>query len=414
MHTPVVITDRGCDRATAYHQANKIVRTSRGVFVTWLDSKYRCILTQIDESGKVVMEHVYAQAFDNHCGGALTQTPDGTVHMLSGSHHLAFLYLKSATPWDPTSWSIPEVVGQTATYPSLIHTPDGALHLTHRRAGLAGDEHWGVAWHFKAPGGNWGSYRGLYWRMPTPLYTYPTNALTSAPDGTVHCIIEWYKTWPNNVIEPQSLGISHFELKPGGSTLPKPPTPWHHTDGRPVKSIPIKVEESYPQVVPAGDDPRPGNVAALPNGRPVFGVWHAATGAARLCVQQEDRAWRHIDLNTIASDLGLSGKSYVATPQVAINSRGHVVAVVTRSDENKWGGDASWLHTLVIDPQSGVVIKHAPVPRAEPDQPDWLASIEKPGAGVFPDEFNLIYQTGKRGTGCINEAQCRVRWTRVG
>jgi hypothetical protein len=415
MKSAVLLTDRGCDRATAYHQAGKIVRTSKGVFVTWLDADYRCVLAQLDETGRVLQQYPIAQAWDNHCGAAMTMTADGVVHVVSGSHGMAFMYIKSATPWDKTSWSLPEVVGVTATYPSLTHSPDGVVHLAHRRSGMVGDEHWGVAHHMTSKGRPWGPQKGLFWRMPAPLYSYPTNALACGGDGKLHVVIEWYKTWPGGATAPaaRSLGVSHFELPAGPGNGEFPKYTWKHSDGRDATAWPIKFEESQPLAYPGGEDPRPGNVAVLPDGRVVFGVWNSTTGRAELVVQQADKGFRNIDL-TVFGQSHDPGRKFGSQPQVAVNSKGQVVVVIVRDDNGAWGAASNQLNLYVVEPDSGQVVRHEAIAKAEPSEPDWLASLERPGPGVYPDTFGLLYQTGMRGQGCVNQALCRVRYMTVG
>ncbi len=415
MKTPVTLTTQGCDRSTAYHQANKIVRTERGVFVTWLDNQYRCVLAQIDEAGKVVQEYPFSQQWDNHCGAAITLTPDGVLHMVSGSHGMAFMYIKSATPWDKTSWSLPEVVGQTATYPSLTHTPDGVLHLAHRRSGLAGDEHWGVGHHMTSKGRPWGPQRGMFWRMPAPLYSYPTNSLASGPDGVMHMVIEWYKTWPGGSAGPaaRSLGVSHFELAPGPGGGEYARYAWKHSDGKEAYALPIKFEESQPVAYPGGQSPRPGNVVVLPDGRPIFGVWNSDVGGAALAVRQADKSWKSFDLGELGQKTD-PGKKFSSQPQLAVNSRGEVIVAIARDETGEWGSVTNQLHVYAVNPNTGEMLRHEAIPKVEPSQPDWLASLEKPGAGVYPDEFHLIYQTGIRGKGCVNDAICRVNYVKIG
>ena len=132
MMTPIVLTRDGCDRAAAYGQANKIVRAPEGVYVTWLDASYRCMLTHVMPDGSVRDTIPMFQGSDNHCPGTIVRTPDGVVRFASGSHSVAFMYRSSTTPMDPASWSLPECVGMLVTYPSLVHDLEGRLHLANR------------------------------------------------------------------------------------------------------------------------------------------------------------------------------------------------------------------------------------------------------------------------------------------
>jgi hypothetical protein len=55
IHRVALLADNGCDRATAYHMSNKVLRHRDGLFVTWLDERYRIILAQVEPgSGDVL------------------------------------------------------------------------------------------------------------------------------------------------------------------------------------------------------------------------------------------------------------------------------------------------------------------------------------------------------------------------
>ena len=131
MRGPWTLAADGCDRATAYHMSNKIIRRGDELLATWLDSRYRNVVASVDQaSGEVVSRSLVSQGFDNHCGAAMTLTPDDVVHVMSGSHHRGFVYRCSSNPADPSSWSLPEGVGCRATYPSLISDLDGVADPT--------------------------------------------------------------------------------------------------------------------------------------------------------------------------------------------------------------------------------------------------------------------------------------------
>ena len=70
-----------CDRATAYHMSNKVVRHPDGLFVTWLDQHYRAILAQLNpETGQVLMSFPLHQGCDNHCRNDGQKSGDQASH----------------------------------------------------------------------------------------------------------------------------------------------------------------------------------------------------------------------------------------------------------------------------------------------------------------------------------------------
>ena len=257
--------------------------------------------------------------------------------------------------------------------------------------------------------------------MPAPLYAYPTNALATGPDGTVHLVVEWYKTWPaegaaegpagrrgyasdarNAKERPRSLGVSHLEMPRPGE--------WLHTDGRKVEKYPVTMEET-PLIVnrPEGN-PRPGNVAVLPDGRPVFGIWDQDSGTMVLSVRQADRVWRLTDLTASAQSFD-PGRHFCSQPQVAVNARGEILLAAARAETPEWGHVSSRIHAFGIAPDSGAITRHEAVPKTDPQEPDWLPNIEKPGPGLYPEELHLVFQTGRRGAKNDDHTPCAVKWT---
>jgi hypothetical protein len=379
--------------------SNKIVRRGDALLVTWLDSEYRNVVADVNpEDGTVESGGFVGQGFDNHCGAAMARTPDGMIHVVNGSHHRGFVYRCSDDPKRPDSWSPPEAVGCRPTYPSLISDLDGNLHLTHRYSPMYGG-HWGAAWCRKEGRKPW---QMAYFLVEAPAtgYTYPTNALGLAPDGTVHLILEWYKTYPDNIEPPRTMAVGHFE-NPGGET-------WHYSDGREVKCLPIGIEDSDPIVFCSAANFRPGNIAVLPDNRPVVAMWDAKRNRVFLALRGTDLTWQVTDLSeSLASPCG--GSHYNGTPQVAVTPGGDVVLVIARAADEKWGDPSTQLHVFRLKPDSGEVLQHEPVEKTDPDEPDWLASIEKEVLGEYREDPYLTYITGRRGTGCINDAVCRVK-----
>jgi hypothetical protein len=398
-----LLTSDGSDRCTAYHQANKIVRTGDGLWVTWLDAEYRCVIADVAPDGRVRGVVPVSQGFDNHCGGAITRTPDGLLHFVSGSHHRGFIYRYSATPMKPESWSLPQGVGYMPTYPSLVHDLNGTLHLAHRRGAPDNVTPWGINYATKAAGELWAKSSNLV-RMPAPDYAYPTNALVAAPDGTVHLLIEWYKTWPNHVYRAHTVALTHLERSPDGI--------WRHTDGREVKQFAVALEDTALLLPRAAGNTRPGNIALLRDGRPCFCAWDQDSGETILAIRQPDRAWKFIDVGgpVAASD---PGGVFNGQPQVAVNARGEILLACSRAAENQWGHPTSRVAVGLFDAE-GRLLRFDAVEKDAPDTPDWLPSVEKPAPGLFPEQFHLLFQRGRRGEGCVNTTRCAVRLASIG
>ena len=397
MIASIPLATDGCDRCTAYHQANKIVRTDDGLWVTWLDAQYRCVVAEVAPDGGVRGVVPVSQGFDNHCGGAVTRTPDGVLHFVSGSHHRGFVYRYSATPMKPESWSLPQGIGFIPTYPSLVHDLTGTLHLAHRRGAPDAFTPWGINYAIKPAGELWTKSSSIV-RMPAPGYSYPTNALVAAPDGTVHLLMEWYKTWPDNVYPAHAVALTHLERSPDGV--------WRHTDGREVKQFAVTLEDTTLLLPRAAGNLRPGNIALLPDGRPCFCAWDQDSGQTILAIRQPDRAWTFVDIGAQVAAADPDGK-FNGQPQIVANASGEIVIACSRAASLEWGHPSSRIAVAVFD-AAGRMLRFDAIEKAAPDTPDWLPNVEKPAPGVFPKSFHMVFQRGRRGEGCINAAQCAV------
>ncbi len=71
-----VLSERGCGRATAYSEANKIVTIGDKTHVSWLATEKGKFLVKIQTldrgTGEWSKVYTVGQAFDNHAGPALT------------------------------------------------------------------------------------------------------------------------------------------------------------------------------------------------------------------------------------------------------------------------------------------------------------------------------------------------------
>jgi len=383
--------------------SNKIVRRGDELLATWLDRRYRNVVASVDQtSGKVAAKSLVSQGFDNHCGAAMTLTPDDVVHVMSGSHHRGFVYRASGEPARAESWSPPEAVGCSPTYPSLIADLRGDLHCMYRHSPMSGGR-WGSGWCKKDGAAPWQSAL-LFAEAPAPGYIYPTNAMALAPDGTLHLIIEWYKTYPDDVVPAHSMAVSHYESTDG--------VHWSHTDGREVTSVPVRIEDADPVIFKGDANLRPGNLAVLPDGRLCFGIWERVRQGLLLAVRELGQAWRVVDLAP-ALEAHCPGTYANGHPQVAATSAGELIMVLPRGETDEWSHPSSQLHVFRIQPDTAEIVGHEPVEKIDPDEPDWLPSIEKQLLGRYQDDPYVTYITGNRGIGCINDAQCRVRMVQV-
>ena len=399
----LTLTTDGCDRATAYRMSNKVVRRDDGLYVTWLDAHFRVMVARVDaESGSFDTPFPLAQGYDNHCGAAMAETPDGKLHVMAGGHGMAFVHRFSETPVDPGCWSLPEVVGITATYPSLVCGLDGTLHLAQRSSAIHGPG--GMRICQRPLGGTW-SWPYILVTAPAPGYCYTLNALAVGPDGVLHLVVEFYRTYPENRHPPHSAAVAHLESPDGAQT-------WYHTDGREVKHAPVALEDTQPVRLRGGGNLRPGNVTVLPDGRPVFSIWDEHAGTLELALRDEDRIWRFTDLTPHLQLFGPKSKANDA-PQLAVDREGQLVAVCAVAPESRWVHPETRQMILWLDPRTGRMVRRAEIPQLTPGAPDWSPSIEKGHIGLPDGDLWMLYTSGNRGRCATTEGPFEVRLMRI-
>ncbi len=396
MKNPALLASDGCDRATAYHMSNKIVRMPDGICVTWLDRDYRNLVGRINSGGGLDFAHVLAQGTDNHCGAALAATSEGMLHMLAGSHHHGFIHRFSPTPEKADSWSPPLSIGSGATYPSLVPLADGGLALAYRASGSKWAVHF-LRWSAKES--RWSHPLRLV-EMPAPGYSYTTNCLARGPGDSLHLLVEFYKTYPENRAPARSIAVSHYESPDGGVT-------WFHDDGRPFAQVPVCLEDSSPVIFRPKGNPRPGNLVILSDGRPAFGVWDSNDKTAEMFVRGEGGEWARTDLTKGVSALR-PGRIPSHIPSLAPRADGRIAAVFPVSSHgNFWDSDAS-LAFVNIDPASGRFSGSPAFSEDRPGEPSWLPSIEKGRVLAKGDDPYVLYTRGKTGADNTTSEPCDI------
>lgn len=167
---PIVLSDHGCGRATAYDNANKIVSWGDKTHVTWLDSadgKFWVRIKTLDNrSGTWSETFTVGEAYDNHGGPALTVDSRGHLHIVYYPHHHPVRYRSSTRPNDASDWSEVESVGARATYPTLVCGNDDCLYMAVRESVRRG------AWRCD-----------LYRRLPGLAWTGPHTILRARGRG---------------------------------------------------------------------------------------------------------------------------------------------------------------------------------------------------------------------------------------
>ncbi len=194
---PILLSENGSDRATAYLTSRKIVRHGGKLYVAWLDAapeQGRLLPTRLaiceEKSGAVEKVLTLGMGYTNHCGPALSVDPDGRFHLILGAHHGPFLHRWSDTPALEESWSEPIALGPYDTYPSLAIDAEGTLHLAHRRM----EHHWELWYRRKPKGQPWEAPK-IIAISPLPGYNHFYQSLSIGPDGTLHLLFEFFYSY---------------------------------------------------------------------------------------------------------------------------------------------------------------------------------------------------------------------------
>ncbi|MBI4189993.1 MAG: BNR-4 repeat-containing protein [Betaproteobacteria bacterium] len=401
MEIGIELSREGCDRATAYHMSNRVARHAAGLFVTWLDRRHRCILAQVDAgTGRVLQAYAIAQGVDNHCGGALAVTPHGRLHAVCGAHGSGgFIHRWTDNPTDPASWSLPQSVGVGATYPSLVAQADGSLVLAYRHTGV--NARWGVMLQRLEAGAHGWSMPLLLAQASADRYTFTTNSVALGPDGVVHLVVEYYKTFARETEPPKSQGVTHLYSANGM-------TGWHHDDGRVVSATPLGIEDAAMiERDPAGDL-RPGNLCVTPDGDVVCAIRNARMGTLTLWQRGRGGEWRAADL-TAAAVAERAGWQINSQGLVTLDPAGHVIVVTTVAPDPAWTSPAQNLVCMRLDAATLEILAVRHVPKADSQSANWLASVEMVSGRRAGADPLLLYTEDNRGADRVNEAQTTVR-----
>ncbi|MEE2656946.1 MAG: hypothetical protein VX733_00460 [Candidatus Latescibacterota bacterium] len=118
---PLLLSERGSDRAVGYGLSSKLGRAGRQLLVGWVDASVKqgdraqiclgvCDLVA-DGAASLSQTQTLGEGIDNHYGPALSLDGNGRLHAMIGDHHGPFLFRWSDGPADPGSWSDAEPLG---------------------------------------------------------------------------------------------------------------------------------------------------------------------------------------------------------------------------------------------------------------------------------------------------------------
>lgn len=411
-HTPLLLSDQGCGRATGYAEANKIVTVGNRTHVAWLDSPpegFRVRAKTLDRStGQWSPTYTVGEAYDNHGGPALAVDSHGFLHIAYYPHHHPFRYRKSKRPNDASEWEKEIQFGERCTYPTLVCGGDDTLYFTCRRS-FSGKS-WQVELWTKRPDGDWCG--------PTPIvrsryngYAHFQESLAWSPDGrSLHFCCRFHEKSDGGAygrLQTVAYMISHDS----GRT-------WQRTDGTPIKTP--ATAEDLDVLARGGVDHvrilRAGAMAVDRSGKPhvLYSVGESGRERATVATPEDNGDWRRTDLSGAlpdkwkAWDLGPAGG-------VTFNPRGEMVIAATlqkaKPGEETWG-HASNEVVRFTSADGGKTFSFAYVSKPDASISHWLPNIERPtGHNTVPDHPGILYTAGPAGNKNTDLLSNGVYWS---
>ena len=375
MIEPILLTSRGSDRATAYNFSNKILRHDQGLLVSWLEAPSKkggstsIRLGVCDGStGQLTKTLSLGEGIDNHCGATILGDATGRVHAFIGAHHGDFLHRVSESPADSHSWSAPESLGPSHSYPAVVLDEAGTLHMAYRESYRGPGETWQLEYIRKPASGSWSSPR-LLAKCPVPGYSHFMHSLSVGPTGALHITLQFHYATTGSAKQGKTKLAAHLHSTDGGDHWASEgegcDLPITIDNARPIVSYLHDEEASIrigTHVVDADDEP--WLFCGMPE--PPYGVMfrHTASG------------WQTIDL-----EQACPGLTFAAPGRATATSRdasGHVHLLVSTAHK---GGGEGWyhpdneLHHIAFDPK-GRVSRHEQLTSSDPAAARWLPSIE--------------------------------------
>ncbi|MBN1344441.1 MAG: BNR-4 repeat-containing protein [Phycisphaerae bacterium] len=373
--------------------SNKIVTVGDKTYVSWLDTKAVIRLQAFDHrTGQAGDALTIGQGVDNHSGPALTVDGEGNLHVVFGPHGGPFQYRHTTRPGDMGSWSTAIEFGKKCTYPSLVCSPDGTLHVTCRE----GSHPCNLHYYRKPVGGEWAGPVDLVDPDVKTGYTQFGNPLAVASDGALHLAFHIYDLHP-----AAGKAVGYMRSKDGGRS-------WTDSKGR-VLSLPVtpktaELIESDPKF-----DMRVGNVAVDGQSHPWFMSFHHEMKPNDAMLWRHDgQAWRKTSLvgwvrKTVCPSAQIAGGA------LAFGGDGRLyVALGIVTGKPGWGAPTSEI-ALLVSADGGRTFTGQMISPPDPKTPNWLPSIERCTEHNGVAVPWLIYTHGQAGEGCMPKDVTEIR-----
>lgn len=393
-----VLSTNGSTRATAYIMSNKIISADSSIFVAWLDRMAEVKIRRYDMRAEAWEETVHlGTGVDNHSGPALTMDSRGYLYAAFGPHHGPFQFRRTLQPYDIRAWSPVDSFGVNGTYPSLVCDAGDTLHCTYR----GGPAPWRLMYQKKPPGGAWRAPVALLDPAVPDGYTQYDNPLMVAPDGTLHLGFHIYDMHPEG-----GKAIGYLRSRDGGKT-------WENAAG---EKMALPVTPQSPCFIEQGDslDMRFGNLAIDAQEHPWLAAFHNETSPRTAVLWHNDgRAWRARDLLPVVQ--AHFPDREITYSSLSFDSDGvlYLVSNIQKVGAASHWGDASLEIVLLTSADGGATFAVQAISEHDPQNPNWLPSIERPYGPWRIGVPSFLYTHGGPGEGLTGGPATEVVFVRL-
>lgn len=373
--TPVLLSENGSDRATAYNFSNKILRHRGKLLVSWLDAPLtakgstRIQLGICDESsGQLQQTLLMGEGIDNHCGASLLTDDDQRVHMFVGAHHGGFLHRWSDDPANAGSWSAPEPIGSSHSYPAVVMDAAGTLHIAYRASYREPGETWQLEYTRKPKGGQWSAPMILA-KCPVPGYSHFMHSLSVGPTGTLHITLQFHYAPTGSPKQGKTKAAAHIRSADGGSN-------W--TNEGQACDLPMTIDSGRFFASCLGDDDatiRIGTHVVDAADQP-WVYCNMPEAPHGVMWRRTEADWQAIDLDAAMPATNFAGGGH--STATSRDAEGHIHLLISTQANGAgegWYHPANEVHHVVFAPD-GQVTSHQQLTQDDPTRARWLPSIE--------------------------------------
>ncbi len=377
----VTLSQHGSTRASLYAMSNKILTIGGRTHIAWLDSLSDTMVVTCDHAtGEISAPVCVGSGVDNHGGPAMCADSQGYLYVVFGPHHGPFQFARSARPNDASEWEALPEFGYKATYPSLVCDANDTLHIAYR----GGDVPCRVMYQRRPAGGEWTEPRALVSAGVEDGYTQFGNALTIAPDGSLHLAFHVYDVHPDG-----GKAAGHMLSRDGGDT-------WTLMDGTEL-SLPVTPRTPGAMIEQGAElDMRAGNVVCDGRSRPYFPVAHAE-GDTDLVLWRWRDGWEGVSLRPVV-EAAVGFPPRFSQPNVVTIAGGRLYVAAGVGERGNWVDPSKEIYLLVSD-DLGESFAVQRISAPDPTLPNWGPSLERPVGHNAIDRLFLLWTHGLAGSG---------------